>query len=451
MEGPTPVSALIHAATMVAAGVYLLARIFFLLNPSAMIFIASIGAITAFMGAVSAINQHDIKKVLAFSTISQLGFMVMGIGVGAYEAALFHLITHAFFKACLFLCAGAVIYSLHQAEHKVQHLGVDLHFDAQDMRIMGGLRKRLPYTFWTYAIAASALAGLPLFSGFLSKDAILTGAVSWASVMAGTSVFFYIIPLLGFIAAFLTAFYIGRQLFLVFFGKLRLLKQSESISVMYIAEVPWLMRIPLITLGFLSMGFVFSLNPIDAAQSWVFPFLQNPGTATPDGFTIIEQEWLLANTIKYHYIVLVASIFLAISGVLLSWMYYGRNEEINKEYLFKPTSSNFIGRLSYNNWFLDDIYKNSIVSSTLNSSQWIARFDKKVIDKFIEYIGIINVVLAHLIVWFDKAIVDGIINLGVFLSGKVGGFTRSFQQGSVQAYLIYSLIGAIILIAWIII
>ena len=172
MEGPTPVSALIHAATMVAAGIYLLARIYVLFDPVVLDVIAVIGALTAFMGAVAALTQTDIKRVLAFSTISQLGYMVLGMGVGAYGAALFHLTTHAFFKACLFLSAGAIIHALHEAQKDGNH------FDAQDMRFMGGLRKKMPITFAAFSISALALAGVPFFSGFLSKDAILNGSIT---------------------------------------------------------------------------------------------------------------------------------------------------------------------------------------------------------------------------------------------------------------------------------
>jgi len=204
MEGPTPVSALIHAATMVAAGVYFVARIFVLLTPDALHVIAFIGAFTAFMAATIAITQNDIKRVLAYSTVSQLGYMVLGLGVGAYSAALFHLVTHAFFKACLFLGSGAIIHAMHHE---------------QDMRWMGGLRKNMPWTFATFTLATLALAGLPLTSGFMSKDAILAGAIGFAQVEGGGV--FYLIPALGFFSAMLTAFYMGRQIWLVFFGESR--------------------------------------------------------------------------------------------------------------------------------------------------------------------------------------------------------------------------------------
>jgi len=204
MVALTPVSALLHAATMVIAGVYVLARIYTLLDTHVLTVIAFTGGITAFMGAYAALTQHNIKQVLAYSTISQLGYMMMAMGVGAYGVGLLHLTMHAFFKACLFLCAGAVILFMHrQGNNKL---------DVQDMRHMGGLRKVMPLIFYAYLIAALALVGVPFFSGSLSKEAILTSALSWAQLRSDTShYFFYLIPILGFSASFLTVVYIGRQ------------------------------------------------------------------------------------------------------------------------------------------------------------------------------------------------------------------------------------------------
>ena len=271
MEGPTPVSALIHAATMVAAGVYFVARIFVILTVDALHFIAFIGAITAFMAATIAITQHDIKRVLAYSTVSQLGYMVLGLGVGAYSAALFHLLTHAFFKACLFLGSGAIIHAMHHE---------------QDMRWMGGLRKKMPWTFVTFTIATLALAGLPLTSGFMSKDAILAGALGFAEVEGGG--IYYLIPVLGFFSAMLTAFYMGRQIWLVFFGESRThLKPAGGHDDHHghddhghheVHEVPWAMRMPLVILAALSVFAVFSPDPLDGAKGWFMHLVQTPET-----------------------------------------------------------------------------------------------------------------------------------------------------------------------------
>ncbi|MDZ7806502.1 MAG: NADH-quinone oxidoreductase subunit L [Gracilimonas sp.] len=192
MEGPTPVSALIHAATMVAAGVYLVARVFPMLTADALMVIAYIGAITALIAATIAITQYDIKKVLAYSTISQLGYMIMALGVGAYTAGFMHLVTHAAFKAGLFLGSGSVIYAM----HKVLHAQNDHHTDAQDIRNMGGLKSKMPVTYWTFLIFTLAISGIPLTSGFLSKDEILAGSWAFSSLNGH-----WILPVVGFAVA----------------------------------------------------------------------------------------------------------------------------------------------------------------------------------------------------------------------------------------------------------
>ena len=210
MEGPTPVSALIHAATMVAAGVYLVARAFPLMTADALVFIAYMGAITAFIAATIAIAQTDIKKVLAYSTVSQLGYMVLGLGVGAYTAGFFHLVTHAAFKAGLFLASGSVIHAMHNALHH-QH---DHHTDAQDIRNMGGLKKKMPITFWAFVVYTLAISGVPLTSGFLSKDEILAGSLAFGNLTGQM-----LIPIIGFLVAGLTAFYMFRLVILTFLGE----------------------------------------------------------------------------------------------------------------------------------------------------------------------------------------------------------------------------------------
>ena len=300
MEGPTPVSALIHAATMVAAGVYFVARIFVMLTPDALHVIAFIGACTAFMAATIAITQNDIKRVLAYSTVSQLGYMVLGLGVGAYSASLFHLVTHAFFKACLFLGSGAIIHAMHHE---------------QDMRWMGGLRKHMPWTFATFTLATLALAGLPLTSGFLSKDAILAGAIGFAQVEGGG--IFYLIPVLGFFSAMLTAFYMGRQIWLVFFGESRThLKPADNHHQAHHAhdshaahaddhhtshgvnEVSWNMRAPLVILAALSVFFVYSPDPLDGAKGWFMKMIPTPATVV--GEANPQKGALLSGSVAPH-------------------------------------------------------------------------------------------------------------------------------------------------------
>jgi NADH-quinone oxidoreductase subunit L len=254
MAGPTPVSALIHAATMVTAGVYLVARsaVLFSHAPTASLVVALVGAVTAIFAATIGLKQWDIKKVLAYSTVSQLGYMFIGVGVGAYTAGIFHLMTHAFFKALLFLGSGSVIYAMHAAYHHTHS-----HEDAQDMRNMGGMKKFMPYTWILMWIATLAIAGIPLFAGFFSKDEILGAAFAHAqhSMLADATLFgisgstiLYLVYLLGVAAALLTAIYMTRMMIYTFHGPNR----TGNAEREHLHEAPWVMTGPLVVLGALS-------------------------------------------------------------------------------------------------------------------------------------------------------------------------------------------------------
>ena len=275
MEGPTPVSAMIHAATMVSAGVYMVIRMFPLisLDPKTMTFIAFIGTFTAIFAATIAVAQNDIKRVLAYSTISQLGFMIAALGVGAYVAAAFHLVTHAFFKALLFLGSGSVI---HGMEHGVLHTG-DHKVDAQNMFNMGGLRKLMPITFWTFLIGGFALSGFPLLTaGFWSKDEIFSGAFS-----NGNFVVFVTLA----VAAFLTAFYTMRQITLTFLGEPRTEEAKHA------HETPWTMTFPLIVLAVFAIGYGWVGIPQDFLglhlnPSWFHEFVGSTLAVMPAGVSI---------------------------------------------------------------------------------------------------------------------------------------------------------------------
>ncbi|HYJ79793.1 MAG TPA: NADH-quinone oxidoreductase subunit L, partial [Longimicrobiaceae bacterium] len=261
MAGPTPVSALIHAATMVTAGVYLVARssVLFTMAPSASLVVALTGAVTALFAASIGLKQWDIKKVLAYSTVSQLGFMFVAVGLGAYVAGVFHLMTHAFFKACLFLGSGAVIHAMHHALHATHNPA-----DAQDMRNMGGLRRHLPVTFATMAIATLAIAGVPPFAGFFSKDEIIGAALlgaqgsspfSQATLLGmGGSRWMGLIWAILSITAFMTAFYMGRMMVYTFFGRNRTGEEEQK----HLHEGSWTLTVPLVVLAALSTvgGFV---------------------------------------------------------------------------------------------------------------------------------------------------------------------------------------------------
>lgn len=452
MEGPTPVSALIHAATMVAAGVYLLARVFVFLSPEALNIIAFIGAITAFMGAFAAFGQHDIKRVLAFSTISQLGYMVMGMGAGAYSAALFHLFTHAFFKACLFLASGAVIYALHEATHKANN---GFRFDAQDMRFMGGLRKKMPVTYACYMIAMLALAGLPLFSGFLSKDAVLAGAWAWASVSSSSVGFIaYLVPLLGFAAALMTALYMGRQLFLVFFGRNRLAQFNEKGAAIWheLREVPFLMQVPLLLLAFLSLGPLFSLNPFNSQESWLLAALPVPNPALPGAgatFEAANKLFEVQETAHHvHSSTAWLSVILALTGLVLAYLIYhvfnGRGDYYSRD--FQP--SDRLWRLSSRNWYLDELYEKTFIAFGKRGTQLASRMDRRIIDPFIDFMGEFYVVSSHLLAWFDRTFVDGFLNSTVWLTGRAGLLSKSIQGGKIQSYLLLMMLGLLSILLW---
>lgn len=425
MEGPTPVSALIHAATMVAAGVYLVARVFVILTPDALAIIAVIGAVTAFFAATIAITQNDIKRVLAYSTLSQLGYMVMGMGVGAFAAALFHLVTHAFFKAGLFLGSGSVIHASHHE---------------QDMRYMGGLMKKMPITFATFTICLLALAGLPLFTGFLSKDAILAGAVGYANVQGGWAM---TIPVLGFAAALLTPFYMGRQWFMVFFGENRADQKPASDNHQHhghgeahhggeIRESAPVMTIPLVILAAMSFFFVFSPNPLDGEQGWFMQAIKTPqsvvltdeeksrlaaqvmtGALSGEIGTSLRQEKLAEAAHHAHGTVVTLSISLAIAGLALAFLAYLKN--------IGAIASPFVLLSKMMNWFNDTFMEGA----------------------FVKGIGALGVKLSEFSGGFDKLVIDGVVNLTATLSQIAGLLFRKLQTGRIQTYIALALIALI--------
>jgi len=325
MAGPTPVSALIHAATMVTAGVYLIARsaALFSLSPVASLTVAVVGALTAIFAATIGLKQWDIKKVLAYSTISQLGYMFIGVGVGAYTAGMFHLVTHAFFKALLFLGSGSVIYAMHAAYH-----ATGSHEDAQDMRNMGGLRRYLPVTSILMWIATLAIAGIPPFAGFFSKDEILGSVFARAegSTLASATwlgipgnILLYVIYGIGLAAAFLTAVYMTRMMLYTFHGPTRTGAREEE----YLREAPWIMTGPLVVLAILTIfgGWLnlpevatdlIPLGPTELLGHWLDPVVGNAtaqiagtGPRTP------------ANT---EQMLIGAAVIIAVAGMLFAWL-----------------------------------------------------------------------------------------------------------------------------------
>ena len=455
MEGPTPVSALIHAATMVAAGIYLLAKCYIFFTPDALLIIALVGAITAFLGALVACTQFDIKKILAYSTISQLGYMVMGMGVGAHDAALFHFTTHAFFKAALFLIAGIIIHAVHQAL-QYQDAETRALVDAQDIRNMGGLRQKLPFTFYCYLLAGASLVGIPLFSGFLSKDAILIGCWNWAAAGAAKTGawWWYLVPVTGFVAVALTAYYMTRQLIFVFLGTFRLGFGESHLRMSPEREASGLMLVPVVILAVLALGFFFARNPFVGTHNWLLNGISlqklNPNQALVSSYFF--KNLLTPASQNTHLLAPVLSVVALILGGVTAWQRFRKNvitSAITYELSALPPASftNFI----FQNFYLDKLYQAVLVKPT----QWLAlttaKIDAVVIDYSINTFAKILVVFSKILAWFDRGVVDGLVRgIGhtARLSGNLG---RYMQNGKIQSYYLFSLLGLLLLVFYILI
>lgn len=443
MEGPTPVSALIHAATMVAAGVYLTIRIFGLLTADAMMFIAIIGMLSAFIPATIALTQNDIKKVLAYSTVSQLGYMVMALGVGAYKFAFFHLVTHAFFKACLFLGSGSVIHAMHHE---------------QDIRNMGGLRKKLPLTYATFLISSLAISGIPLTSGFLSKDGILASSFAFGSLTG-----YWIFAVVGFLVALLTAFYMFRLIIITFHGQPR-----DHHKYDHAHESPFVMAMPLAVLAMLSIFIFYTPNPFSADQGWFFSkWINSPELHAPNAtrFDFMQSEITTGITepsathsshseITYseqyteamhsaHYPAMFLSLFVAVLGILTAFVFYQwKKVDVDKlASTIKP-----LYNFSLNKWYFDELYHKTFVAGLLGLSKIIYWFDSKIVDGIVNGSADVTRRLAFFTGGFDKYVVDGLVNLTAYLSGFIGLIFRRIQTGKVQTYLVLVIFSIIILL-----
>ena len=386
MEGPTPVSALIHAATMVTAGVYLVARsaVIFASVPSSLVVVGAVGTFTAIFAAFIGICQKDIKKVMAYSTVSQLGYMFMALGVGAWPIAIFHLMTHAFFKALLFLGAGSVIHSLG---------------GEQDMDKMGGLAKRIPVTYYTLMAGALALSGIFPFAGFWSKDDILGSAFNSGK---------YIFWAVGLLAAFITAFYTFRMIFMTFFGKSRLDEETSK----HVHESPLPMIIPLIVLAIASLlgGFLGLPGKLGLLQKFLDPVF------APANHIMHAHEHVLAAT---DYILMVVSVLVAMSGIALAWyMYVKRPHDLPKKV---GASLAPLYRLVYNKFYIDEIYQYTFVRLAVDGSRWLWRN-------------------------FDVKVIDGAVEGVAWLWQKGGSLVRPLQTGRVQNYLLGMFIGVFVIV-----
>jgi NADH-quinone oxidoreductase subunit L len=393
MAGPTPVSALIHAATMVTAGVYMVARcsIIFASAPSIMILIAIVGALTALFAASIGLVQNDIKKVLAYSTVSQLGYMFLALGVGAFTAGIFHVMTHAFFKALLFLGAGSVIHSMH---------------DEQDIQHYGGLKKYMPRTAMTFLIAALAISGIPPLSGFFSKDDIL-----WNAFANGG----FILWLIGAVTALLTAFYMFRLYFLTFEGKARFGHDKHP------HESPALMTIPLMVLavlsaigGFIGIPALFSGEGGNRFENWLEPVFKSASfkVATEGIYSSFDEILLMV---------------LTVAGAALA-IYFARYIYLKNPQFALNTSRKFKGlyNLLLNKYFVDEFYNAAVVTPILKSS-----------DNFLWRIA-------------DVKIIDGVVNGTASLIESISGKIRKMQTGVTQVYAVVMMLGIVIALFWII-
>jgi len=394
MAGPTPVSALIHAATMVTAGVYLVVRssVLFTLAPAASLVVAIIGALTAIFAASIGLKQWDIKKVLAYSTVSQLGFMFAAVGMGAYVAGVFHLMTHAFFKACLFLGSGAVIHAMHAALHHTHNPA-----DAQDMRNMGGLKKYLPVTFITMAIATLAIAGVPPFAGFFSKDEIIGAAwlgAEGASPLSGAKLFGITgATWMGFIggtlsiAAFMTAFYMGRMMIYT----LSLSFRGGETEERHLHEGDWTLSLPLVVLAALSLlgGFVnvephvpvvnwFDFGQGAALHHWLHPVIAGSEDVVRANLQNIPEAHHAAWPI-------ILAIVIGLGGLATAFVLLGKKVLGNAE--AEPTYRSGMERTLYNKWWIDELYDRVVLGPIRASARFLASFDRRVIDGLVDFAG----------------------------------------------------------------
>lgn len=428
MEGPTPVSALIHAATMVAAGVYLVARVFPMLTADALLVIAYIGAITALIAATIAITQFDIKKVLAYSTISQLGYMIMALGVGAYTAGFMHLVTHAAFKAGLFLGAGSVIYGMHAALHKLHNH----HTDAQDIRNMGGLKSKMPLTYWTFLIFTLAISGIPLTSGFLSKDEILAGTLAFSTLNGH-----WLLPLTGFLVAGLTAFYMFRLLILTFHGK-----PANDQVYSGVSESPKVMTIPLIILAGLSLFFFYSFNPFGATSGWFYGAIERPESMVPLILQPAAYPVFYEAVSSVHTLAMILSIIIAGGGVVFALAVY-HWKKVSADALAKRAGLLYTG--SVNKWYFDEFYDAAFVNGTHGLMKMLRWFDENIIDGIVNGSALITKVLSRISGWIDNNVVDGLVNGTATTANKAGGLLSHVQTGKVQTYLVYVIFSFLVL------
>jgi NADH-quinone oxidoreductase subunit L len=416
MEGPTPVSALIHAATMVTAGVYMVARMnaVFQLSPTAMDVVAVTGAATAIFAASMGLVQNDIKRVLAYSTISQLGYMFLALGVGAFTAGIFHLMTHAFFKALLFLGSGSVIHAMS---------------GEQDMRKMGALWGKIPTTAKTFFVATLAIAGIPPLAGFFSKDAILGGAFERSPILW----------IVGWITAGMTAFYMFRLVNMTFFGKSHVDGEVEH----HIHESPSSMTIPLTILAVLSfiggwIGWPKSLGGSDRFANFLSPIIAHYGSESGGAEA--------AHSNSTEYLLMFASVLIALGGIWLARRWY-----VNRPEVPDTVAARWSGayRLLYNKYYVDQIYDALFVNRTKDLGTALGAFDRNVIDGAgVNGAALVTRIISRISMWWDKWIVDGLVNLSARIVWIFSWPVRLIQTGAVSGYALMIVVGLIALLGY---
>jgi NADH-quinone oxidoreductase subunit L len=433
MEGPTPVSALIHAATMVTAGVYMMARsnAIFVLAPTAMKIVAIVGALTAIFAASIGLVQNDIKRVLAYSTVSQLGYMFLALGVGAFAAGVFHVFTHAFFKALLFLGAGSVIHAMS---------------GEQDMRNMGDLGRRIPTTFRTMFVAMLAIAGIPPLAGFFSKDEIL-----WQAYTKETTAIHFL-WLIGFITALMTAFYMGRLIFLTFYGKPRMSHEVEH----HVHESPKSMTAPLVILAICSvfagwLGVPHSLGGSNRFEKFLAPvFTKEAGVLAeekPGQLAAGQKEEERIDPMEYGLMTL--SVLAGFAGLGLAYRSYARAEKGYPEPI--EATSPPLYKVLYNKWFVDEGYDYLVTGrrklgdvrlGVMGLGEASSVFDAKVVDGTVNGAGWSTRAVATLSTWWDKWIIDGVgVNGPAILARMISYPARLFEWGLVQWYALVMVAG----------
>jgi NADH-quinone oxidoreductase subunit L len=416
MEGPTPVSALIHAATMVTAGVYMVARssALYQLTPRTSMVVAVVGALTAVLAATIALVQNDIKRVLAYSTVSQLGYMFLALGVGAYWVAIFHLFTHAFFKALLFLCSGSVIHAMG---------------GEQDMRRMGALKDKIPITHWTMWVGSVAIAGIPFLAGFFSKDEIL-----WQSYSSplGSKLLWFV----GLATAGLTAFYMWRLMNMTFYGKSHVAPEVAK----HVHESPASMTVPLTLLaigsvlaGWLGTPKLWNLpESFRAFERWLAPaFTSRAVEAAQEGAHDASLEWLL----------MALSVAVAIAGIAVARYFYHNRPSIpdSLELSFKPVHT-----LLYNKWYVDEIYDFLFVNGLgKGGGRVCGAFDRNVVDGGVNGAGWLTRFTSRVSMWWDTWIVDGAVRSGSFFVKMLSYPVCILETGRVQTYAFFVVVGAL--------